>query len=570
MPDEAIVGIYEQLTRLLKDYRSQRLSHQHLKNSLQFSESLLELVKTQPDPLCGQLQLYKSQLPYVLNLTFNTCLLTALSCAKNKINDTCSQQLICAGLTFYSLQQTEIEKYSRGMIKEAGMELNSNLVKALDKVELDVWALGSRLTSHLSLATIVEAKPLQKLSKLQKLLLVSHYLAVQLTPRKNAKSISLGNGLKRCLQDLPYSLLEESQGFLDYPGITPPGSILRLKDHAMVVVLSVNRNTLVVKNINETTSEIKTISADIIAQVGASQIVKGFAQTTLWWDKSWKEFKDIIASTLTPNEVSFRLDRPPPALLEVQKQLNGDDIDLDKVADVIATEPTFSHYLQNTATQSSRQKIPVQQVKHGLMMHGYERANSLLVQQALILRLNQNYFPLQEQFVQFTRLRIHVAGCLIEKDSLMAERAATLAGFANSGLFTLSGLKSRRNWQRRQTNTYDVRQLSSLTDNKSLLQNPIILAKAWQQQSDNILALTQQATMPEQIKGNRTTQRLATSLGISLVLARQIYFAEANNCENTDAYVKQAMKTLSLSPGQLESISSNATVYCHLYCPVDC
>lgn len=124
--------------------------------------------------------------------------------------------------------------------------------------------------------------------------------------------------------------------------------------------------------------------------------VANVAVSQLWWDKNWFDFHSIIPDLNTPFLQSFRLDKPPQVLLNIQHQLNQHDVNIEQMATLINAEKALVAHIQHSATLANRKRLPVQDVKHALMMHGYERTNSILIQQSLLLRLNQNYFPLQE------------------------------------------------------------------------------------------------------------------------------------------------------------------------------
>ncbi len=570
MQQTQTITLYAQLSDLLGSYRKERFSSNHLKTSFEFSQALLDFVRNDPDPVSGQLLFYKRQLPYITNLTFNACLLTALLCYRNKINETCSQQLICSVISIYAFQQADIEKHARNSGPEPNLMPQPELQRALKKVQLDVWSCGYQIGKSLSLASLRLKNIGKTFLKLQKIVLAAHLIAIQITPRKNIKSLNLAKAIKKVVQRHSYLLTDTVTPMLHYPGLIPAGSTVRLDNQSIALVLSSEPGHLVIKErTHESYGHVHSVSEERITQVGAAQPANQDSPIHAQWDKEWREYCEISHKSLHAHDPSFRLDRPPPVLLEVQKQLSNDQVDIDKIANIIAKEPSLVEHLRSTATSSNRQNLPIQEVKHGLLIHGYQRATSLLIQQALILRLNQNYFPLQEQFIQFTRLRMYLASILLGNNSLMAERAATLACFACAGLFTCQQFKGRRNWQIKRSKSYDISSLSLHSEQSSLNKHALVLASAWQQPAAELKALDQQHIDPSISKGNSTVRALAACMGLSLILSRQIYFAESELCQESQEYLKQACNLLNINGNELTTLQSGAVEYCHLYCPLD-
>lgn len=568
MHGDKVKGLYQQLIRLLKAYRTAPLSQQHVKDSLLFAEALIETVKTIPDPLISELSIHRGQLPQVVNLTLTSCLMAALLGARNKFNDSCCQQIVCAAITLYSFNQSQIEQFLKTAEKpKERFKTAPQLASALHKANLDVWASCYDSFSEKQGKWFLQPFGAGNNNKSLTLLSLAHGLSMgklRCPPNGNFAKV-----LKKGFQSVSGKQAELLMPLLNYPGLTPPGSIVKIVQGGTSIVLSCLEDGLLVKSLKAPLGEPhlpKKVSLSSIKALSAPRVSNSFSQLDNYWDKDWQDAIKESYSNLNPHAATFRLDRPPAVLIEVQKHLQLADIDFNTLAELISNEPSLATHLKDSASQSSKSKLPVQDVKHGLMMHGYERTNSLLVQQALLLRLNQNYFPLQENFVQFTRLRCHLAASIIAlKDKSLTEQANCLASFASSGLFTIAALKGIEKWHISDKKPFDIRYMVDMSHQQALHDNAIKLAEAWHQTPQMIMALRNHLLFPEHMPKHKTAGKLAVSLGLSLMLARQLYFGEQSHCSEGANYRKQSLKYLGISQTQLTDIVNQSQGYCHSY-----
>ena len=570
MHAERIKGLYQQLIGLLKAFRTSSVSQEHIKETLQFSETLIQLMKDCPDPLTSELSVFRPQLPHVVNLTFTTCLLATLLAGRNKFNDSCCQQVICAAITLYCFNQREVEQYFKtGAQVKAQFNYPSQLFNGLQKAHLDVWA--NCFDTFNSQKWQILHRPFVSPGNRRtiELLALANGLSINLIPKQGKASLNYANVVKLAMQSVSSKYTELLHPLLNYPGLTPPGSVVKVTGHGTSIVLSQLADEIVVKSVKAPTGEPHLplkVSRSSITLLSPPRESKSFALLDDFWDANWETLTSAPQKTLSPYVASFRLDKPPSVLIEVQNHLNHADIDFNKLAHLISNEPSLANHLKDSASQSSRSKLPVQDVKHGLMMHGYERTNSILIQQALLLRLNQNFFPLQESFIQFTRLRCHLAASIIAlKDKSLTEQANCLACFATSGLFTVPTLKGVEHWLPSDNKPFDVRYLVAMEHQQSLHDNAIKLAEAWHQSPQMIMALRNHLLFPEHMPKHKTAAKLAITMGLSLMLARKIFFAENPHCQEGARYLQQSTQHLGITRQQLDEITLQSVGYCHSF-----
>lgn len=560
---QLIVDLYKQLIQLLNLYQAQPISKLHIQHTLNYSQLVIGALKSEPDCLIGQLSLNKSQLPYATNLIFNFSTLVGLISTRNKVNDSCAQQLICAAITACALHLTSIEDLANGTKCRSKTAFNSKFAKELLKLKFDVWQLAYCLNTQ------SDVQQVESTDLLKNIINTARFIAIDITPTQQSIGLSFAQSIKKQLHNCPVSLQSVIAPLLHYPTLYPPGSIVKLDNHKMMIILSSCKQGLVAKETHSPDSNPVMIPYLQVSHVLPARKVANLAISHLWWDQTWLDFINISSDINTPFFQSYRLDKPPQVLLSIQQQLSQHDVNIEQMAELISGEKALVSHIQHSATLANRKRLPVQDVKHALMMHGYGRTNSILIQQSLLLRLNQNYFPLQEQLIQFTRLRCAIAKSLCPKDGVFAENAATLACFANTGLFTCAVLKNLIHWRPNKSRRFCITSLFEAKMAKQLFENPITLAKAWQQKPIDIRVLRFCNTLPESITASREIQKLSSILGLSLVLSRAVFFTEDNDCIETKNYVRQALKILSIDQNEVQGIQQQCAIDSHVYCSLN-
>ena len=566
--------LYQALSNLLKAYRSKQDYKFLLPLTMQVAEQLLKLCKSNPDQAFGQLMFYKTSLPYSSNLIFNTALLSCLLCQRQQWNDTTCKQLICAALSMFAHQQVTIEHFYAGKIEpeqaKTNLKRNNKLLAQHLKTgaqqcwrsALNVAQLVHFQTSHKQLGII------NKLNSSQQLVFLAATLALKITPNKRYKNKSWATALQHISQYIPphcYPLIEP---LLSYPGLYPPGNLIQDRKGQNFIVLSLSDDGLwVSKANNEPQSEMTFLKRERVAKSGLCKSVTSPQKAYQWWHSEWQQAKLENKPFQRPDKTSFRIDSPPQSLLSIQQQLNSYEPDIQQLTQLIKAEPVFAQHIQHQASLHARQKLPIKAVKHAVMMHGFERTNSILIQHALVVRLAQHKFPLQQHFIQFSQLAAQLAAAICKQNQLLVpEQAINFITFALSGLFTHALLKTYLHYPANGPAQHDLTQVFAIPKAERLSQHAITLAQAWQQEKVFINAiklhnnLQTQATLP--------SLRLASLLGLTLSVAKQLYF-QAPDSPQEQNYQRQALHYLQLDQQQLLNARTEAISHSHCYTPLD-
>nr|WP_240919984.1 histidine kinase [Paraglaciecola sp. 20A4] len=487
---------------------------------------------------------------------------------------------MCAAISLFSLNQSYLDKPQNEEI-----QLNSNtsigtlnkpFCRILTQYQQAVWLRGYRQIQWLQKEVKKHLSSLLGASEDVVCLALASRLSLMMHGTTQIKKMSFQSALSYLVQHSPSTATKLLEPLMVFPSVTPPGAYVMLDDGSLGIVTGIFDSG--VACFPESTARQKSaytshfiVSLSRVKQVYCAQKFKQFNKLNNLWGDNWQEFKrENQLKTVSAFTPSYKMSRPPATLIAIQEQLNKPVQDIKALSKAIAREPAFAQHLQRTASQSSRQKLPMKDIQHGLMMHGLERSGSIIMQQALLSRLNQHYFPLQKYFVNFAQLRGHIAASLAKvADIGIPEQACTLSHFACVGLFTHPQLKIQLKWQRPTSCFYDMRSLISCVNSEQLRSHSLSLAEAWHQPRHEIVALSNYHEL-HYLKSQKQTVsvKLAALLGISLIISRELYFVESQRCVQTLAYWQSASKVLGVSEQELKLIAQDAFSVCHTFSPV--
>jgi hypothetical protein len=251
----------------------------------------------------------------------------------------------------------------------------------------------------------------------------------------------------------------------------------------------------------------------------------------------------------------------------IQDQLSNLATRTPIIISAIEKEPAFVEHILHTASQSNRQNQTVNNVKHGLGVLGFDRTSHVLLEYALVTRLNQQVFPLQQQLLSFSTLLANIAGAIIHAtEEGIADQARTLAYFLMSRLFTHPKVRVLKNWQPAPNCYFDLDGVMPALESTTLGQGALVLATHWQQ-SNRTLDVIKRFSSKEQTRHSNKAYRMDLIMGLSLVIAKHIYFSNLSACHLTQDYVKSALLALSLTQNNLDEIKK--TIGCSAYCYAD-
>jgi len=581
----ALHPLIPHLIELIKRYKAQDISPQTLQKTLALSSQFIDVARQHPEQLIARLQCYDASLPYFVNFTFNHLVATYLVAVRNQWNDTAIQHLLCCCISQFSGIISELNSRAKdntiSLDRKRITQHNVKLLHALKKHDLEVWFTGIRYAElHW------HEKPEATLNKLSlrpstaKVLAISNCIALLMTKTRHTKACHFAQAIRlitRKLAPVDHNIIE---ALLKYPGLIPPGSLISLQDNRVALVLSTlcqpeQSTRYVAKTFNVKTkhcdSESFLVMPNEIKQAFAPQSVKDAACFTNAWDEEWLIFRQQHSNDegqqLRPK--LFKLDAPPPSLLAIQEHLYGNDLNTNKLTELILQEPVFALHIKNTATQSSRENIAITNVKHGLLMHGFERANSILMEHALTLRLNQHYFPSQEALLQYTTLYKYLVAAIAErKKGLTPELLSCWAGFASSGLFTLPALKTKVGLPHSAERGASLSTLLPIDSQELLPQHAAKLAQRWNQPDKLLLAL-RHLESAKPFSENKPYHIIGYILGLGNILTKMTYWTNYEVDEEEQSYINQASKVLGINDFNEYEIIESAIAKAHSLSPLN-
>lgn len=585
MPDSLIKQQYQSLHKLLAFYRRPAPQPDLVQKTHDFNNALLGLAKQYPDLTFAQIHLYKASLPRHYNLAFSASLMTALLCVRNRFNETTTIQLMSAALSIFglaeeasSVDQSEQSGSSKVTQHEplAKISPNKAFCRILNQYQQGVWLQGYRHSSRLNKALKEHLNRLQHEGTDTSVLALAIRLTLLMHDVQKKTKQSFQSALALIVQNSPSAQAQLLEPLMAYPSVTPPGTYVMLDDGSLALVVGISGDKLLcypqrTSRHSSTHSSHFSVAKARVKHAYPGQAIKKLGNLTTWWGNDWQLFEqESSVKAESPFMQSFKMSRPPATLTAIQSQLNKPVQDINKLSLAIAREPSFAQHLRKTASQSSRQKLPIKDIQHGLMMHGFERSGSIIMQQALLSRLNQHHFPLQRAFISFVQLRGHIAASLAKVGNVgIPEQACTLAYFACVGLFTHVQLKIQTQWQKSNRTSYDMTTLVRCIKPEQLRSHAVSMAEAWQQRRHEVVALNNYHDVNYLTDNKRSPQvELAAILGISLMLARELYFSDAKRCVQSQEYCNRACKALRINEQELILIKSEAYAICHSFSPL--
>ncbi|ALS97742.1 HDOD domain-containing protein [Lacimicrobium alkaliphilum] len=491
------------------------------------------------------------------NLRFKRTLLAMLFSHCHRWHPQSSIGLMCAAMTLdlYSWPTT-----------------GDDFLKQIKRLEQQIWAS--------SLIPVARLLPLRqkngfyqrfaRLSHPQLLLMLVGLISTEdrdKPPQKHWHQL-----LRALARQLPcncYNLLEP---LLLAFGLVPPGAMIQLQDKGIAILLSQTPNARLIKRYHSRSKsfseEVEVIAITEAIRPRAAYGIKSLSLTDRLWDKDWLSSHQDTEESDGWLPHTQPLSKPPAKLLAIQDLLKQDEPDVDMISNHIATEGFLARQLKYTASQRSRMKLQLEEVKHALLFQGFERTSSILVQQALLNRLNQQYFPLQQHALQFCVLLGHVLEALGDRQSkLQTESLVTLGYFFCSGLFINAAFKRRVRLPARAEELFSLDQLFSLPASVSCTQQSLTLARAWQQEKSSLDAIRCHHQLPSESELKGMAKTLATMLGVGLMMSRQIYFGDQPTQGRNSIYLQQAMQVLQLQPDEMQDVVLQAMENSQCYWP---
>jgi hypothetical protein len=580
MPEKIVKQHYIALVKLLKSYRTGPLDRSLLKATQHFCKNLYGTAKANPELIFAQPQLYKPQLPFIVNLSFNSAVLTCLLAVRNKFDPSATIQLMCGALSIHALEQSSIEKHyqtiedNQKMITTKIGQKNTTFIQLLKTNQQHIWLSNYLLCSH----THLSHYPRNSLTTPSTAVAyMANKLALLCIPNKRKPPISLAHAIKHLsLECCPkwYGLLTP---LLVYPSVLPLGSYVRLQDGSIHIVLALSHNGLVTKPLPTKQSavvqpDIQLTNAVQVIQSYPTQQLKGFNRLGQWWGSELKEW--LSNNKYHAQTMAFELIQPfqtaPASLLVIQDQLNHVNADIAVIVKALEKEPAHAQQLQMSASVSNRKKQPIKDIQHSLAMLGFERTNSILLQHSLMSRLNQHYFPLQQALLTFSQFLVFVVGELATKTKLISpELARTTAYFVVSRLFTLPNIRTLNQWKTSTGPNFRLASLIKVKNIENIKNDGFVLANTWQQNKQILDVLLHYDLVTPQQENNRSNSQFCYLLGISLILAKEYYFSGTTHCKETDFYFNAGLNELGLNSKDVMKMMTDIIFSTNVYCQLD-
>ncbi|MDU0356097.1 hypothetical protein RS130_21350 [Paraglaciecola aquimarina] len=563
-------------SKLLVIYREQAISQRQLLATRSFCLGLFKLAKAEPDLVFAQPQLYKAEYSYIENLTFNAAVNALLISVRNNLNDAISLQLMCACVGLIAVDQDNIANHyvKQGKTRApAPLSTSHNtLLRNIKKSKHHIWSSVHFIGPYIHQASRTK---LAQFTLLQSIAYIGLKLTLLCTPNKKYKTPKYAFAFKQLCLLSPEHWSRCLTPLLPYPSLTPPGTFVRVNNAELYLVLSISQLGVTVKRIGKKSEEpivtnLKLTKIESLAQCYSNQTVQKISMLDQWWDRSLQRFlqDQQPQQSVSPFASRSPIQAAPSSLLVVQDQLNNTDTDVSIIAKAMAQEPTFIKQLQQSASKNNRHKQPITSIQQCLAMLGYERASNVLLENALLLKLNQEYFPLQQRLLIFTQLSASIAQFLASKSNRQSPILASKSmHFLLSGLFTSVTIKTLNSWPLGTAQALKLSNLIAVPHKQDLKKISLLLAQTWQQ-NQSILTDLDEYDLANLSTEKQTIQPTSYLLGLSLVIAKKAYFSQSIDSVETKNYIDLALKSLDLAPKILEEAANTCLCLTAAYSPL--
>lgn len=573
-----LTGLYKALIKLTSQFEKRDVSAAHIEQTETLAETFIESLISHPAPVLAQLQFNKPGLGYFHNFQFNCVLFSALLLLRNNTNLTTAQQILAGVISWCITARPEIEKCSNPKYQPEHCnfeKVKNQLLRALDHYQRQIWRAVVTSASAKSVAATPKLVQQRNVAcPSGDYLKLALFMASAITRKPGQAALNFSKALLKLTQQCHCFALPLLEPLMQYPGTLLPGSNIVVGNNLSALYLGRHQSEIYCMvwsaSDKKFSDEITVFSESQIKRVASPGNLKNLKLMDHWWGPQWQELQQLnkLTDSQSLYRRGFRLDRPPESLVSVIEHLNAQDIDIDKLISLIETEPSFADHLQFTASQQSRAKLKVSTVKHGLLMNGFERTQSVLVEKALTGRLTQHSFPLQDVIYQFVKLWALIAAEIAQRHpKLLPEQASCWVYFAASGLFTHAELKLKQHWQYLDDAATKDSHKISMKQPQLLWQHAYKLACSWAQDKairDALRDVQAKQALPATSKRSVTH----TLLNVSLALASSLYFKGNWPALESDDFLLHYCQRLGLDNALISEIQQETVKNSHNYWPI--
>ncbi|MEP0356606.1 HDOD domain-containing protein [Paraglaciecola sp.] len=489
---------------------------------------------------------------------------------------------MCASISFYALNQNKLNDFyqTTNSFKKAPKEItgqiNPKFKTLLQQVRLIPWLSAYELSEVVHRQNPTE---LTSVTLVVKATYLANRIAIFTTPNTRYKPLTFSSTLKHLISTLPMSWYTLISPLMTYPSLYPPGCYIKLKNGNVNLVIAITNSSLITRlikptsepsHINNKINTIEKVNLTNVNRVYSTQTLVNFNKLNNWWDDNIKAYvKKLISETaVAAFPTILPIQRAPASLLILQDQLSHKESNISVIEKALENDVIYSDQILKSAKANNRQKQKVQSIKYALAMLGLENSGQLLLQYSLITRLNQQHFPLQQSFLNFSQLMANTANELAALAKLESpEMVKSLAYFALSRLYTMPTFRLLTQWNVERRETFKLDNLISNKGNKKLQEDAVLLAKSWQQPSQSVHCL-QSWGFETNKSSSLQSNKISHILGLSLLMARELYFSDEDSDDATNEYRINAYRILEVTEDAMikcrENILRNNEVTCQI------
>lgn len=510
----------------------QAKNHDGVNAALSIAKRLIHFSRHHPQAALVAVNALRQESGLSSPLPLRTALITTVLGQRSKLNDHYLQHVVaahymlfCTGSYHKDTQTLHFEK-----------TLVQGLKKQLAKRHLRIWQDIFATYPVLGRPKFIKYLQSPALRETQWWTLVSAFISTRFTD-------SFFQVLRKLALHSPLQREHLMQSWVTFPGDIWPAAQVAISPESLILLAKTDRQCGMMK---QKQGERKFVIREQVTQPAIRYL--GFDQ----WHELMQRFEAETESLVAfqPGGRVYPLNHPPSSLLAIIDLLKRPDLEVDILSQRIENEAAFASALKVAASNDNRLQLPVHDVKQAILTFGLERVGDMLIREALVQRLTQNYFPLSQMCRNVLDVSANLSSLLAAETntSLSPQAAGLISSFVLAPLFSLPALKVLPRFIHNNHNLHDVNDLVGLKTAHPFLDFAAELASNWHLPMSHRALILQLNRFPAQSK--TAQQPDIAIIMLSLIWTRQWLFCPQLPDEASVEAERQCLHLLSIRPEQ--------------------
>lgn len=510
----------------------QAKNHDGVNAALSIAKRLIHFSRHHPQAALVAVNSLRQESGLSSPLPLRTALITTVFGQRSKLNDHYLQHLVaahymlfCTGSYHKDTQTLHFEK-----------TLVQGLKKQLAKRHLKIWQDIFATYPVLGRPGFIKYLQSPALKETQWWTLVSAFISTRFTD-------SFFPVMRKIALHSPLQREHIMRSWIKFPGDIWPGAQVAVSPESLMMLAKTDRHCGMMK---QKQGERKFVIREQVTLPALRYL--SFDQ----WYELLQRFDSESESLMAyqPGGRVYPLNHPPSSLLAIIDLLQRPDLEVDVLSQRIEGEAAFANALKVAASNDNRLQLPVHDVKQAILTFGLDRVGDMLIREALVQRLTQNYFPLSQMCQNVLDVSANLSSLIAAETntSLSPQAAGLISSFLLAPLFSLPALKVLPRFIHNNHNLHNVNELVGLKTAHPFLDFAGELAFNWHLPASHRALILQMGRLPSQSASSQQSDIAVIML--SLIWTRQWLFCPQLPDEASKEAERQCLHLLSISTAE--------------------